>query len=208
MSAEGNYGDLMKRALLKLQDAQAQLDAHARERHEGLAIIGMGCRFPGGASSPDRYWRLLLEGTDTVTEVPPERWDAEAFYHPDPDQPGKVYCRYGGFLEGIDQFEPRFFGISPREAARMDPQHRLLLEVAWEALERSGRNPTSLHGTRTGVFVGMMGQDYTQIATQTPDLIDAHTGAGNGASVASGRLSYTFGFQGPSLTVDTACSSS
>ncbi|WP_163864653.1 type I polyketide synthase [Myxococcus eversor] len=208
MSAEGNYGDLMKRALLKLQDAQAQLDAHARERHEGLAIIGMGCRFPGGASSPDRYWRLLLEGTDTITEVPPERWDADAFYHPDPDQPGKVYCRYGGFLEDVDQFEPRFFGISPREAARMDPQHRLLLEVAWEALERSGRNPTSLHGTRTGVFVGMMGQDYTQIATQSAELIDAHTGAGNGASVASGRLSYTFGFQGPSLTVDTACSSS
>ncbi|MCP3060224.1 type I polyketide synthase [Myxococcus sp. K38C18041901] len=198
----------MKRALLKLQEAQAQLDAHARERHEGLAIVGMGCRFPGGASTPGRYWRLLLDGVDTVTEVPKERWDAEAFYHPEPDQPGKVYCRHGAFLEDIDQFEPRFFGISPREAARMDPQHRLLLEVAWEALESAGRDPSSLRGTRTGVFVGMMGQDYTQLATQSPDLIDAHTGSGNGASVASGRLSYTFDLQGPSLTVDTACSSS
>ncbi|QSQ13844.1 type I polyketide synthase [Myxococcus landrumensis] len=208
MSAPGDYGDLMKRALLKLQEAQSQLDAHARERHEGLAIVGMGCRFPGGASTPGRYWRLLLDGTDAISEVPPERWDAEALYHPDPDQPGKVYCRTGAFLEDIDQFEPRFFGISPREAARMDPQHRLLLEVTWEALESAGRNPASLHGTRTGVFVGMMGQDYTQLATQSHELIDAHTGAGNSASVASGRLSYTFGFQGPSLTVDTACSSS
>ncbi|AGC47286.1 polyketide synthase [Myxococcus stipitatus DSM 14675] len=208
MSAPGEYGDLMKRALLKLQEAQSQLDAHARERHEGLAIVGMGCRFPGGASTPGRYWRLLLDGTDAISEVPPERWDVDALYHPDPDQPGKVSCRFGSFLEDIDQFEPRFFGISPREAARMDPQHRLLLEVTWEALESSGRNPASLHGTRTGVFVGMMGQDYTQLATQSPELIDAHTGAGNSASVASGRLSYTFGFQGPSLTVDTACSSS
>ncbi|MFY1827579.1 type I polyketide synthase [Myxococcus fulvus] len=208
MSAQADPAELMKRALLKLQEAQAQLEAHARERHEGLAIIGMGCRFPGGASTPGRYWRLLLDGTDTVTEVPKERWDAEAFYHPEPDQPGKVYCRYGAFLEDIDQFEPRFFGISPREAARMDPQHRLLLEVAWEALESAGRDPSSLRGTRTGVFIGMMGQDYTQLATQSPELIDAHTGSGNGASVASGRLSYTFDFQGPSLTVDTACSSS
>ncbi|WP_426749027.1 type I polyketide synthase [Myxococcus faecalis] len=198
----------MKRALLKLQEAQAQLDAHARERHEALAIVGMGCRFPGGASTPGRYWRLLLDGVDTVTEVPKERWDAEAFYHPEPDQPGKVYCRHGAFLEDIDQFEPRFFGISPREAARMDPQHRLLLEVAWEALESAGRDPSSLRGSRTGVFIGMMGQDYTQLVTQSPELIDAHTGSGNGASVASGRLSYTFDFQGPSLTVDTACSSS
>ncbi|WP_338864527.1 type I polyketide synthase [Myxococcus stipitatus] len=208
MSAPGDYGDLMKRALLKLQEAQAQLEANTRERHEPLAIVGMGCRFPGGASSPGRYWRLLLDGTDAISEVPPERWDAEAFYHPDPDQPGKVYCRHGAFLEDIDRFEPRFFGISPREAARMDPQHRLLLEVTWEALESSGRDPASLQGTRTGVFVGMMGQDYTQLATQSPELIDAHTGAGNSASAASGRLSYTFGFQGPSLTVDTACSSS
>ncbi|ADO72615.1 type I polyketide synthase [Stigmatella aurantiaca] len=211
MSTQGSdtgYSDLMKRALLKLQDAQSKLDAHERERHEGIAIVGIGCRFPGGAVDPSGYWRLLDEGVDTVTEVPPDRWNADSFYHPDPDQPGGIYCRYGSFLWDIDQFAPRFFGISPREAARMDPQHRLLLEVAWEAMERSGRSPSALHGTRTGVFIGMMGQDYTQLATQSPELIDAHTGAGNGASVASGRLSYTFGFQGPSLTVDTACSSS
>ncbi|MDC0708174.1 type I polyketide synthase [Stigmatella sp. ncwal1] len=211
MSTQGSdtgYGDLMKRALLKLQDAQSKLDAHERERHEGIAIVGIGCRFPGGAVDPSGYWRLLSEGVDTVTEVPSDRWNADSFYHPDPDQPGGIYCRYGSFLRDIDQFAPRFFGISPREAARMDPQHRLLLEVAWEAMERSGRSPSALNGTRTGVFIGMMGQDYTQLATQSPELIDAHTGAGNGASVASGRLSYTFGFQGPSLTVDTACSSS
>ncbi|MFE8598039.1 type I polyketide synthase [Archangium violaceum] len=211
MSGHGNdtsYGDLMKRALLKLQEAQSKLESYERERHEGIAIVGMGCRFPGGVTDPAGYWRLLSEGTDTVTEVPPDRWNADGFFHPDPDQPGKIYCRYGGFLREIDQFEPRFFGISPREAARMDPQHRLLLEVAWEAMERSGRSPSSLSGTRTGVFIGMMGQDYTQIATQSPELIDAHTGSGNSASIASGRLSYTFGFQGPSLTLDTACSSS
>ncbi len=211
MSAQGSetsYGELMKRALLKLQEAQSKLDAHELERHGAIAIVGVGCRFPGGASDPAGYWRMLLDGTDTVSEVPADRWNADSFFHPDPDHPGGIYTRHGSFLRDIDQFEPRFFGISPREAARMDPQHRLLLEVAWEAVERSGRNPAGLNGTRTGVFVGLMGQDYTQIATQSPELIDAHTGAGNSASVAAGRLSYTFGFQGPSLTVDTACSSS
>ncbi|WP_426752691.1 type I polyketide synthase [Myxococcus sp. Y35] len=211
MSAHGSdtgYGDLMKRALLKLQEAQSKLEAQEQERHGAIAIVGVGCRLPGGVTDPSGYWRLLVEGTDTVTEVPPDRWNADSFFHPDPDHPGGIYTRHGSFLREIDQFEPRFFGISPREAARMDPQHRLLLEVAWEAVERSGRNPASLNGTRTGVFVGLMGQDYTQIATQSPELIDAHTGAGNGASVAAGRLSYTFGLQGPSLTVDTACSSS
>ncbi len=211
MSAQGSdtgYGDLMKRALLKLQEAQSKIEAHEQERHEAIAIVGIGCRFPGGAADPASYWRLLSEGTDTITEVPPDRWNADSFYHPDPDMPGGIYTRHGSFLREIDQFEPRFFGISPREAARMDPQHRLLLEVAWEAVERSGRNPATLSGTRTGVFVGMMGQDYTQIATQSPELIDAHTGAGNGASVASGRLSYSLGLHGPSLTLDTACSSS
>jgi len=211
MSAPGsdtNYGDLMKRALLKLQEAQAKLDAHERARHEGIAIVGIGCRFPGGAVDPAGYWRVLSEGMDTIAEVPSDRWNADSLYHPDPDQPGKVYTRSGGFLRDIDQFAPRFFGISPREASRMDPQHRLLLEVAWEAMERSGRSPSTLSGSRTGVFIGMMGQDYTQIATQSPEVIDAHTGAGNSASVAAGRLSFTFGFQGPSLTLDTACSSS
>ncbi|GHG75409.1 type I polyketide synthase [Comamonas sp. JC664] len=211
MSAQGSdtsYGELMKRALLKLQEAQSKLDAQELERHGAIAIVGMGCRFPGGVTDPEGYWRLLVEGTDTVTEVPGDRWNADSFFHPDPDHPGGIYTRHGSFLREMDQFEPRFFGISPREAARMDPQHRLLLEVAWEAVERAGRNPASLNGTRTGVFVGLMGQDYTQIATQSPELIDAHTGAGNGASVAAGRLSYTFGLQGPSLTVDTACSSS
>jgi phthiocerol/phenolphthiocerol synthesis type-I polyketide synthase D len=206
--SDTGHGDLMKRALLKLQEAQSKLEAHEQERHGAIAIVGIGCRFPGGADDPTRFWRMLSEGTDSVTEVPPDRWDADSFYHPDPDMPGGIYARHGSFLREIDQFEPRFFGISPREAARMDPQHRLLLEIAWEAVERSGHNPATLNGTRTGVFVGMMGQDYTQIATQSPELIDAHTGAGNGASVASGRLSYSLGLHGPSLTLDTACSSS
>ena len=199
---------LLKRSLIQLQAAQARLDEADRRAHEPIAIIGIGCRFPGDITDPRGYLRLLLAGVDTVTELPAERWPIDDFYDPDPDRPGTTYCRHGSYLADVDRFEPRCFGISPREAAGMDPQQRLLLEVAWEAIERSGRAPAALHGSRTGVFVGVMGQDYTQLATRTPAQIDAHTGAGNSLSVAAGRLSHCFGLVGPSLAIDTACSSS
>ncbi|MEV2240434.1 SDR family NAD(P)-dependent oxidoreductase [Micromonospora sp. NPDC049891] len=166
---------------------------------EPIAVIGIGCRFPGGADGPQEYWRLLTEGRDAVTEVPASRWRAADF----------DASRWGGFLPGgVDGFEPAFFGISPREAARMDPQQRLLAEVAWEALEDAGIVPEQLAGSATGVFVGIATNDYAHLQFQRLDRIDAHTGTGNALSIAANRLSYLFDLRGPSLAVDTACSSS
>ncbi|NPC86935.1 hypothetical protein HPC49_53230, partial [Pyxidicoccus fallax] len=174
---------------------------------EPIAIVGMGCRFPGGISNPESYWRLLDEGLDAITEVPRTRWDVDALYDPNPDAPGKMTTRSGGFLSDIDQFDPAFFGISPREAAAMDPQQRLLLETSWEALERAGLSPEKLMGSDTGVFVGHMYQEYATLSGGLAAL-DGYVGSGAAASVASGRISYVLGLKGPSLTVDTACSSS
>ncbi|WP_433527971.1 SDR family NAD(P)-dependent oxidoreductase [Micromonospora sp. CA-263727] len=166
---------------------------------EPIAVIGIGCRFPGGADTPQEYWRLLTEGRDAVTEVPAGRWRAEDF----------DASRWGGFLPGgVEGFDPAFFGISPREAARMDPQQRLLAEVAWEALEDAGIVPEQLAGSATGVFVGIATNDYAHLQFQRLDRIDAHTGTGNALSIAANRLSYLFDLHGPSLAVDTACSSS
>ena len=168
----------------------------------------MGCRLPG-ADGPDAYWRLLAEGVDAIREVPASRWDADEYYDPDPDTPGKLATRWGGFLDDIDQFEPQLFGISPREAQSLDPQQRLLLEVAWEALEHAGIAPDSLHGTSTGVYVGVCNTDYFQLLMDGDGRdFDMYLSTGNAASVASGRLSYVLGLNGPALTVDTACSSS
>ncbi|MEU4159274.1 type I polyketide synthase [Actinoplanes sp. NPDC026670] len=175
---------------------------------EPIAIIGVGCRFPGGADGPDQFWQLLTEGRDAVTEVPADRWNAEDFFDEDPTQPGKTTTRWGGFLRDVDRFDPAFFGISPREAARMDPQQRLLAEVAWEALEDAGIVPERLAGTATGVFVGIATNDYGHLQFQRHDQIDAHTGTGNALSIAANRLSYLFDLRGPSLAIDTACSSS
>ncbi len=181
-------------------------------QNEPIAIIGMGCRFPGGADTPERFWELLKSGFDAISEVPAARWDVDAFYSPDPDAPGKMYSRSGGFLGDLDRFDAAFFGISPREALRMHPQQRLLLEVAWEALENAGQSVTSLAGSQTGVFIGFMNtQDYAQLQFQTGDrayMDDPYYGIGTSSSITSGRLSYLFDFQGPNLTVDTACSSS
>jgi len=196
-----------KRALLALKEMQAKLDATERSKTEPIAIIGLGCRFPGGSNDPEAFWQLLRNGVDAIAEVPRERWDIDAYYDPDPNALGKMYVRNGGFLEQVDQFDPQFFGIAPREAVNMDPQQRLLLEVSWEALEHAGLAPDKLIGSQTGVFVGVMNLDYFQLATE-PNLVDTHTASGNAFSVTSGRLSYILGLQGPSVAIDTACSSS
>jgi len=200
----------LKRAFLALEDAQVRLRAMELAKREPIAVIGLGCRVPGGGNDPASFWRLMQEGVDAIGPIPAARWDAEAFYDPDPETPGRIATRYGGFLPSIDEFDPGFFNISPREASGMDPQQRLLLEVAWEALEHAGQAPERLERSATGVYIGVAGNDYTylQFKTQDPDLLDAHFASGMAHSVLTGRLSYVLGLQGPSVTVDTACSSS
>ncbi|WP_437594336.1 type I polyketide synthase [Sorangium sp. So ce1000] len=191
-------------------DERSVLSSLLAPRPEPIAIVGIGCRLPGGAGDPASFWRLLAERGDAVREIPADRWDVDAFYDPDPDAPGKMYTRYGAFLDRVDGFDPHFFEISPREAARMDPQQRLLLEVAWEALEDAGQPPDGLRRSRTGVFVGGSWRDYELLHTRGGDLaqVDPHTLTGDLASVLAGRVSYTLGLEGPSMMVDTACSSS
>ncbi len=173
---------------------------------EPIAIVGMGCRFAGGVRSPDELWQLLAGGVDAITEIPASRWDRELWYDADPDAPGKTRIRHGGFLDDIDQFDARFFRLSPREARCMDPQHRLLLEVCWEALEDAGQDAHRLHGSRTGVFMGFMNNDYASHAELAE--LQGHLATGNGISNAVGRISFAFGLHGPSVALDTACSSS
>ena len=198
-----------KRALLakRLRTASATPAAHVAEP---IAIIGMGCRFPGGAGTPETFWELLKNGFDAVSEVPANRWDPAALYDPDPSTPGRMNTRWGAFLDQLDQFDANFFGISPREAAQMDPQQRLLLEVAWEALEQAGQPLERLAGSRTGVFIGIHSQssDYCWLQLSDRARIDAYTSTGTAHSIVPNRLSYFFDLHGPSLAVDTACSSS
>jgi acyl transferase domain-containing protein/acyl-CoA synthetase (AMP-forming)/AMP-acid ligase II/acyl carrier protein len=169
-----------------------------------IAIIGLGCRFPG-ANNPEAFWELLHQGMDAITEVPASRWDIDSVYDPNPNVSGKMNTRWGGFLEHVDQFDPKFFGISPREAESMDPQQRLLLEVSWEALEQAGQPPDQLTGSKTGVFIGISHSDYSRLQNNSTD---AYFGTGNALSIAPNRLSYFLDLKGPSLAVDTACSSS
>ncbi|MBI1357398.1 MAG: SDR family NAD(P)-dependent oxidoreductase [Acidobacteria bacterium] len=196
-----------QRALLELRRAQSA--ASDKAAAEPIAVVGVGCRFPGGANGPEAYWQMLAEGRDAISEVPADRWDIDEYYDPDPDAPGKMYTRWGGFVDQIDGFDPRFFGIAPREAAAMDPQQRLLLEVAWEALEDAGTPPDQLTGARVGVFAGLMTTDYSllNMASYDPELVDVYSGSGVDHSFAAGRLSYVLGVQGPSMVVATACSS-
>ena len=179
--------------------------------HEPIAIIGMGCRFPGRASNPSAFWEMLCKGTDAIVDVPSDRWDIRRFYDEDPDKPGKTYAKQGGFLhEKIDQFDPLFFGISPREAESMDPQQRLLLEVTWEAFEDAGIVVENLAGSNTGVYIGgfCLDNKLLRLGPLNRILADSHTATSSTMAILSNRISYTFDFKGPSVTMDTACSSS
>ncbi|NEO35010.1 MAG: alpha/beta fold hydrolase [Moorea sp. SIOASIH] len=202
--------DIAKRIANLSPEKRALLELQLQKRKglkEPIAIIGIGCRFPG-ASSPKSFWQLLKNGVDAITEVPPDRWDIQRFYDADPTAPGKMYCRYGGFLAHVDQFDPEFFGIAPREATYIDPQQRLLLEVIWEALEDAGQVSSQISGSQTGVFVGISTNDYGQLLLQSPEVVDTYTNTGVASTMAANRISYLLNLKGPSLTVDTACSSS
>jgi acyl transferase domain-containing protein/NADPH:quinone reductase-like Zn-dependent oxidoreductase/NAD(P)-dependent dehydrogenase (short-subunit alcohol dehydrogenase family) len=205
MSLPDRFANLspLKRALLAIEELQARLDTAEHAAREPVAVIGMGCRIPGGADSPDAFWRLLHDGVSAIRDVPAGRWTGG-----DTAEDGAT-VRRGGFLDDVDRFDAAFFGIAPREAVSMDPQQRLLLEVVWEALEHAGQAPDRLSGSRTGVFVGICSSDYADLLkTRDPAERTGHDASGVAHSIASGRLSYLLGLQGPSMSIDTACSSS
>ncbi|HEY9800293.1 MAG TPA: type I polyketide synthase [Leptolyngbyaceae cyanobacterium] len=205
-----DHAALSQRLTQALKQARNQLEEVERAKQEPIAIVGVGCRFPGAANDLESFWQILRDGVDTITDIPSDRWNIDDYYDSDPDTPGKIYTRTGGFLNQIDQFDPQFFGISPREARSLDPQQRLLLEVTWEALENAGQPVQDLAGTNTGVFVGIGQNDYAQrqLNNGDPTRITTYDGTGNGFCFASGRLSYVLGLLGPNVAVDTACSSS
>src|SRR5271165_600931 len=198
----------LKRAILELREMRAKLDETERRQKEPIAIVGIGLRLPGGAHDESSLWQMLADGVDAISEIPRDRWGLDAYYDLDPDKPGKMNTRHGAFIKGVDQFDAEFFGVSPREAVSMDPQHRLLMETSWEALENAAIAPASLNGSQTGVFVGIGNSDYWRMAYRDEEQIDAYSALGNSYSVAAGRLSYFLGLHGPSMAVDTACSAS
>jgi len=204
----------VKRALIEIRQLRAELEESKRALQAPavtpgpVAILGMAMRFPGGVSTPERFWQMLANGEDLIGSIPPERWDAREYLNGDPDHPGTMYDGHGGFLPDIYAFDAEFFGINPREAAAMDPQQRLLLQLAWEALERAAIDPGSLSNTSTGVFLGLSNSDYARYAMRDTREIDAYTGVGSSLSIAAGRISYFLGSHGPAMVVDTACSSS
>ncbi|MFC6010870.1 type I polyketide synthase [Nocardia lasii] len=213
MAREDELRTYMKKAIRELQTTRARLDEVEARATEPIAIVGMACRYPGGVTSPEELWQAAVRGTSLVSEWPSDRgWDTEGLFDPEPGVPGKSYVRTGGFLDGATSFDANFFGISPREAHAMDAQQRLVLETAWEAFERAGIDPTSVRGSATGVFVGLMpdteGPSSRDIDERVRETIEHFLMTGQASSIASGRVSYVLGLEGPSVTVDTACSSS
>ncbi|MGA2850722.1 MAG: SDR family NAD(P)-dependent oxidoreductase, partial [Terracidiphilus sp.] len=198
-----------KHLLLLALDQQKRLEKLERAQQEPLAIVGIGCRFPGGVHGPNAFWQLLAESRDAITEIPGDRWDVDSLFDRDVEAPGRIATRHGGFLSDVDKFDAPFFGISRREAISMDPQQRLLLETSWEALEHAGVSPKDIAGSQTGFFFGISTADYCQLLFQSGyEGIDPYTGTGGAHSIAAGRVAYILGTHGPAIVVDTSCSSS
>jgi phthiocerol/phenolphthiocerol synthesis type-I polyketide synthase D len=213
MAQSSDRRGIITEALRKIDDLSARLKIAERGDTEPIAVVGMGCRFPGGVNTPAQYWRLLQDGTSGIVRVPAERWDADAYYSEDHTVPGTICSREGGFLTSWqpDEFDAEFFGMSPREAAGMDPQQRLLLEVAWEALENAGITAQAIRGSQTSIFVGLTTNDYSYLAVagqSRSEDVDPYVAFGNAPNFAAGRLAYFLGVHGPAVVVDTACSSS
>jgi acyl transferase domain-containing protein/NADPH:quinone reductase-like Zn-dependent oxidoreductase/acyl carrier protein len=200
--------DLLQESFIAIERLQAKLDEAERAKREPVAIVGVACRYPG-VDGPDALWQVLADGKEVIGQIPKDRWDNDAYYDPDVSAPGKIVTRRAGILAGIDQFDPTYFGISPREAQTLDPQHRLLLETSLEAMEHAGIAPDTLVGSATGVFVGITTHDYGDIVRAGgPETSDVYSGTGSALNAAAGRISFTWGFQGPCVAIDTACSSS